>query len=296
MRSIAKNGGDEGLGNSDMQSSSLTLFQTLLPPIKSIGSGFSALHYAPQSPVWQCSFSRNGTFLAACYGAPDPCVRIWRYQPSSSDSWVLHAILADIHERTIRSIAFAPIISPTVLAAASFDGTISIWEYNDSDEWICTAQLEGHDNEVKCVAWNSTGSLLASSGRDKAVWLWESFLSGTVGGSTDGDFECIAVLNGHDGDVKCVQFASSHGQWGDGDEVLLSAGYDESIKVWAEDSGDWYCALSIKDVHKDTIWCLAVSPGSGRLLSASADGSIAIFKSYTETERKEMFEDEETSG
>ena len=34
---------------------------------------------------------------------------------------------------------------------------------------------------------------------------------------------------------------------------LISAGYDDTIKVWAEDVGDWNCAASITDVHKDTI-------------------------------------------
>jgi cytosolic iron-sulfur protein assembly protein CIAO1 len=225
---------------------------------------------------------------------------------SRSSNWVLHATLDHVHERTIRSIAFAPIQSPLILAAASFDGSVSIWEYVEGGEWECTTQLEGHENEVKSVVWNSTGSLLATCGRDKSVWLWESFLPGTIGGPSGsssggggggGDFECIAVLNGHDGDVKAVHFAPSHGQWGDGDEILLSASYDETIKVWVEDAGDWYCAVTIKDVHSDTIWCLAVSPGGGRLLSGSTDGSIAIFKSYTENEKKTLFPNEEsTSG
>jgi WD40 repeat protein len=100
-------------------------------------------------------------------------------------------------------------------------------------------------------------------------------------------------LNGHEADVKCAQFAASHGQWGDGDEILLSGGYDDTIKVWAEDAGDWYCALSIKDVHSDTIWSLAVSPGGSRLVSASADGSISILKNYTAAEKRSCFQKKE---
>lgn len=269
-------------------SASLELLDILSPTPKSIGSGSSILNYTPQSPAWHCAFSRDGSFIAACFGAPDPCIRIWK---RSSDGWILNATLTGIHERTIRYIDFAPISSPAVLAAASFDGSVSIWECPDSGEWECTSQLEGHDNEVKCVCWNSTGSLLATCGRDKTVWLWESFLTGSVGGTGD-DFECIAVLNGHEGDVKCLTFAASHDQWGDGDEILLSGGYDDSIKIWAEDAGEWYCALTISDVHSDTIWSLAKAPGSGRIISGSADGSIAIFKFYSKAEKKKIVPNE----
>jgi WD40 repeat protein len=284
---------------------SLSVTQILAPPVKSIGSGANVLHFESQSPAWHCTFSRDGLWLAACFGAPDPCIRIWKQEASTTSKttnlnhkeWILQTTLEQVHERTIRCIAFAPIHSPIVLAAASFDGTVSIWEYaSEETDWECTTQLEGHDNEVKCVAWNSTGSLLATCGRDKAVWIWESYLAGTIGGPAEGgDFECIAVLNGHEGDVKTAQFSPNHGQFGDGDEICLSASYDETIKVWAEDSGDWYCAMSIQGVHTDTIWSIALAPGGGRLLSGSADGSIAIYKCYTATEKKKMFP-EESSG
>jgi WD40 repeat protein len=285
--------GDSTAPSTSNPRASLIQTQLFRPPATTIGSGADALHFTSGSPAWHCAFSRNGEFLAACFGSPDPCVRIWKLN-AENQQWVLQATLQGVHERTIRSIAFAPLASPTVLAAGSFDGTVSIWEYDEktSNQWECTTQLEGHDNEVKCVVWNSTGSLLATCGRDKTVWLWESFLSGSIGGGDGGDFECIAVLNGHEGDVKCVAFAASHGQWGDGDEILVSGSYDDTIKIWAEDAGDWYCAMSIPDVHADTIWSLAVSPGSGRLVSGSADGSMAIFKSYTEKEKKERFPEE----
>ena len=212
---------------------------------------------------------------------------------SITTTWILHSTLEGIHERTIRCIAFCPLSKSTVLAAASFDATVTLWEHTPckDDTWECTTQLEGHENEVKYVAWNATGSLLATCGRDTTVWLWETYVDGTIGGSLESEFECIAVLNGHEGDVKCVQFAPSHDIWGDGDEIVLSASYDDTIKVWAEDAGDWYCAFSIGDVHKDTIWSLSLSPGGGRMISASGDGSLAILKSYTPKERKEQFPD-----
>jgi WD40 repeat protein len=170
--------------------------------------------YTNHQPAWCCCFTRDGRHIAVAYGAPDPCIRIFRnvndeghcnsshaQTDSNGGQWSLVDTLVGMQLRTIRCVAFAPIHRPLVLAAASFDGTIAIWEQQQSTtfamnafssdtntttttaatgsapamnttthlnhSWECTAQLEGHENEVKCVEWNATGSLLATCGRDK---------------------------------------------------------------------------------------------------------------------------------
>ena len=233
------------------------------------------------SPAWSVTFSIDGKYLAVCFGNPATHIKIWEHiitttpqhnckgassQTSSSNNtdssserkkeekeahditnqWRLISTIREEHTRTIRSVAFAPTsstISVPILATASFDGKVLIWECypdnNNATSSITTmstadtksniseedtevinlfepiAQLEGHENEIKCLAWNATGSLLASCGRDKTIWIWECFLPGTVGGAD------AAPMHHHDepgnddngeysGHVRVYQFSGPH--------------------------------------------------------------------------------------
>jgi WD40 repeat protein len=167
--------------------------------------------------------------------------------------------ISDAHRRTIRSVRISP--SGRLLATASFDGTTGLWSIlkqpHDTLEDSCLATLEGHENEVKGIAWSPSGALLATCGRDKSVWIWEVIDESSTGG--DPDFECIAVLQEHSQDVKCVE-------WHPTDEDLLaSASYDDTIKLWRDDDGgDWFCADTLLG-HTSTVWSLAFNAKGNKL-------------------------------
>ncbi|KAH3900212.1 related to Probable cytosolic iron-sulfur protein assembly protein 1 [Saccharomycodes ludwigii] len=185
-----------------------------------------------------------------------------------------------IHKKSIRTVAWRPseYTHMPVLAAGSFDTTVSIWG-KENDESILSennngtiellALIEGHENEVKCCNWSHNSQYLASCSRDKTVWIWEA-------DDYSEDFECVAVLQEHSQDVK-------HCVWHPHKLLLASSSYDDSIRIWREfdDGDDWECA-AVLEGHEGTVWCSSFEPNSAteniRLCSSSDDGTVRIWK------------------
>ena len=112
---------------------------------------------------------------------------------------------------------------------------------DEEEEWQYALVLEGHDSEIKSVAFTPSGNLLATASRDKSVWIWEEV--------AEDEWETVAVLQEHEGDVKCVA-------WGPEEEVLVSASYDGEVRVWREEGGEgeWGCVGVLKVGDGGTVW------------------------------------------
>jgi cytosolic iron-sulfur protein assembly protein CIAO1 len=91
----------------------------------------------------------------------------------------------------------------------------------------------------------------------------------------DSDFECMGVLMEHTQDVKCVA-------WHPKDEILASASYDDSIKLYMDDpSEDWFCFATLTG-HTSTVWSICFAPSGNYLVSGSDDCTVRIWKRITE--------------
>lgn len=228
------------------------------------------------------------------------------YNLSRRKNFPLLAKLEDAHKRSVRTVAFKPplggaahpvtdFLDLPALASGSFDSTISVWGIDEPEdimdedvednqqellvlaknEWNLMAIIEGHENEVKSVAWNPQGNLLASCSRDKTIWIWET------DPETLEEFECISVLSDHQHDIK-------HITWHPLLNLLASSSYDDTVRLYKQDDADdeWSC-VGVLNGHEGTVWSSSFEHPSSpsalgeriRLVSALDDLSVRIWAS-----------------
>lgn len=148
----------------------------------------------------------------------------------------------------------------SVFASGSEDATVKVWDF-ETGEYERT--LKGHTNAVQAVAFNSSGTLLASTSADLSIKLWDF--------STDGDYECLKTLRGHDHNVCGVVFAPSTAS----EDLLYSCSRDNTIKVWEISTG--YCVNTLNGGHSDWVRDVAVSDDGLYLASCGNDRSILFW-------------------
>ncbi|KAK0705143.1 WD repeat domain-containing protein [Lasiosphaeris hirsuta] len=224
-----------------------------------------------------------------------------------------HSVLTGGHARSVRAATWQPGLAPGKLrlATGSFDATAGLWSWDsgmEREEWEFNLVLEGHENEVKGVAFSPSGQYLATCSRDKSVWIWEDV--GVAGGEEEGDdggeWETVAVLNEHEGDVKAIAWCPDvPGRTGHGRssaDVLASASYDNTVRTWREDSdGEWVC-VSVLAGHDATVWGLQWEPKPKddktfpRLLTFSADATIRVWTLRQDDEDEEAEKQEASSN
>lgn len=68
--------------------------------------------------------------------------------------------------------------------------------------------------------------------------------------------------------------------WHPSGELLVSASYDDTVKLWVDSGDDWECVQTLSGSgvgHTSTVWGVAFSADGGRLVTCSDDLSLKFW-------------------
>jgi WD40 repeat protein len=123
---------------------------------------------------------------------------------------------------------------------------------------VLRAVLRGHGGEVRCAAFSVDGTMLATGGKDRQIYLWEPTAASER-----------ARLLGHKQAVTALTFAP------DG-KTLVSGSEDATVRFWHVEAAQQITALQ---THDGPVTCAAFSP-DGTVLATGGeapDGSGQVF-------------------
>ncbi|MCK9905110.1 hypothetical protein CC117_33155 [Parafrankia colletiae] len=153
------------------------------------------------------------------------------------------------HTKAINTVAFSA--DGQLLASASDDGTVRLWEITTGTSRVLT----GHTDIVTAAVFSPDGTQLATSSYDRTVRVWE-LTTGTA-----------RVLTGHTDVVGALTFS-------DDGQLLASASDDTTVCLWEIATG----SRRVLTGHGGGVSAVAFSPDSNRLASTATDGGVRLWQ------------------
>ena len=140
------------------------------------------------------------------------------------------------------------------LLTTSKDRTWKLWNPRSG---VCIKTYSGHAHPVNTIDGANDNSRVATAGGDKDVFLWDV---------TSG--QKLRKFKGHEGGVNGVRFT------GEGDSVIVTAGFDRSIKFW---DGRSNSNVAIQSVTAFNDSVMSIDVKDTRILAGSIDGKVKVF-------------------
>lgn len=119
--------------------------------------------------------------------------------------------------------------------------------------------LQGHNNTIKSIKFNSATSHLVSCSEDGLLYLWNLKKKSIR----------AKKLKGHTSAISEVCFSPSSA-------LIASASFDNTIRIWTNSNLDNYPCHVIRS-HNACVRSLDFSPDSRFLVSGSNDKSVKLF-------------------
>ncbi|EOY20601.1 hypothetical protein QUC31_006940 [Theobroma cacao] len=153
-------------------------------------------------------------------GSTDKKIKVWR----RSSGEKTHSLVATLekHNSGINSLAISP--DGSTLYSGASDRSIVVWEKDggDGNGMTVVGALRGHTKPILCLAVVS--DLVCSGSADKTIRIWRR--------GVDTSYSCWAILEGHQGPVKCLAGAVDRCNPSDTSYVIYSGSLDCDVKVW----------------------------------------------------------------
>ncbi|KAK1218858.1 Coronin-like protein crn1 [Marasmius sp. AFHP31] len=228
------------------------------------------------APVLDTDWSPHNDSLIAS-GGEDGKVMIWKVEPSAFEGWGQEGYIpkdfdpvwrVDGSPRKIGQVLFHPTAS-NVLASASGEHTVKLWDLAQTES--PRSVLSGHGDAIQSLSFNSTGTLLATTCRDRKLRLFDPRAGG----------EAVSVADGHGG-IKGARVV-----WMGDLDRLATTGFskmsERQVGIW--DVGSGLKNLKMNPIDQSSGVLMPFWSDNGILfLAGKGDGNIRYYEYLSEND------------
>ena len=130
-------------------------------------------------------------------------------------------------------------------------------------------KLQGHSDDLECMAISGNGKLIASGSWDGIVNLF----------STDSNYTPLATFSDHFSAVNCIAFTNNG-------KTIVTAGNDGKIFTYVIDSFGIISKDKSTSLHRMSINAVSIDPGGKFVYTGSNDGTMIQYELAKNKERK----------
>ncbi|OWZ24307.1 hypothetical protein PHMEG_000669 [Phytophthora megakarya] len=178
-----------------------------------------------------------------------PAVNLWRYCKDTRHDWLL---LQEGHYKEVYAIAFQK--DGALVATGDLNGNGRVWDLRSGKAIL---PLQGHSKQILSMDFAANGVQLASGSDDRSVRIWDLRQQ-----------KCSYMVPAHSNLVSDIRFSPGSG------ELLLSASYDSSIKLWR--TRDWSLLTTLRG-HDGKVMSADFAPDEKHIVSCGFDRTFKLW-------------------
>jgi WD40 repeat protein len=263
-------------------------------PVWDVGSGRLVHRLQGHAlPVLSLAYAPHGQILAD--GSEDGTVTLWDTQTGKAVRTLTQAVV-------VNDIAFSP--DGSKLGCALLDGTVKVWDPKTGKDIF---QIRPHRHQVRRVRFSPDGALLATAGQDQTIKVWDVDSRQQVFSFNDVGTPVFGLAFTADGGrllspargntlklwdlrhSRQVRVIRSPGRritsltFRPDGKHLAAAGSEKGSRRAAVSVYDWHTGAEVFTLrgHQRESRGVAYSSDSGRLASASFDGTVKVWDAAT---------------